>query len=254
MVAGTENRKLTATLSELAGRAVRVWCVRTEAPIAVITKLGLVLSPEERDRAQRFRFDHLQHSFVVARAGLRILAGQYLSLTPATIRFNYGAKGKPSLADFPRLRFNVSHSGKLAVFAFALDCEVGVDLERIRPLPDIPDIAERLFCAGEAAELMSLSAEQRELAFFLCWTRKEAYIKATGDGLSAPLDTFHVTLQPGKPARFVHIAHDVIAANCWMLHDLRFARDYAGALAYRDAQRPVHLSPLIEPVELLDIC
>ena len=104
------------------------------------------------------------------------------------------------------MRFNISHSGGLAVFAFTLDCEVGVDVEEIRELKDLAEIAARFFCAEETAELMSLPADQRTAAFFRCWTRKEAYIKAIGDGLSAPLDGFAVTLGRDEPARLIHLA------------------------------------------------
>ena len=100
---------------------------------------------------------------------------------------------------------------------------------------------------------MSLTANQRERGFYLCWTRKEAYVKATGDGLSTPLDCFRVTLQPSQPARFIHLAHDTRAAESWTLHDLRLASNYAAALAYRDTKRPVALFRIVSPAELLSV-
>jgi len=199
-------------------------------------------------RAAQFRFERDRNSFVLARGVLRTLLGRYLHISPAGIRFEYRPKGKPALALPAGIDFNVSHSGGLAVFAFTAGCEIGVDVESIRPLPDLQSIADRFFCAGEAAELMSLAADQREPAFYLCWTRKEAYIKASGDGLSAPLDGFRVTLRPGQPARFVHLANDT--AQAWSLHDLALASGYAAALAYRDAQRPVVVLPVADPAEL----
>ena len=139
------------------------------------------------------------------------------------------------------------------MFAFTPHCEIGVDVEQIRPLSEMQNIADRFFCSEEAAELMSLTANQREHAFFLCWTRKEAYIKAIGDGLSAPLNDFRVTVQPGQPARFIHIAHNANDAKNWTLSDLELAPNYAAALAYRDSERPVVVSPVIDPAELLSM-
>jgi 4'-phosphopantetheinyl transferase len=236
---------------ELDARKVHVWSVRTEAPEAIAASFEQVLAPDERDRAARFHFDPLRHSFVLAHGALRMLLGRYLNTSPATIRFEYGSKGKPALAPRTSLDFNMSHSGGLVVFAFTRGCEIGVDLEQIHSIEDMHTIADRFFCPEEAAELMSLPVNQREHAFFLCWTRKEAYIKAIGDGLSAPLNDFRVTLRPTQPARFIHLAHDTNTAQEWMLHDLQLASNYAAALAYRGSRRTVESLPLIGPAELL---
>jgi 4'-phosphopantetheinyl transferase len=238
---------------QLVGRVVHVWPVSTVASNDITWWLERVLAPDEKDRAARFRFDHLRHSFILARGALRILLGRYLNASPASIQFKYGSKGKPTLTVPPLVDFNASHSGGLAVFAFTAHCEIGVDVEQIRPLSDMQNIADRFFCSEEAAELMSLTANQREHAFFLCWTRKEAYIKAIGDGLSAPLNDFRVTVQPGQPARFIHIAHNANDAKNWTLSDLELAPNYAAALAYRDSERPVVVSPVIDPAELLSM-
>ena len=212
-----------------------------------------LLAPDEMDRAGRFRFAHLRRSFILARGVLRILLGRYLNAAPGDIEFSYGSKGKPALAAGNRLQFNASHTGDLALFAFTLDCEIGVDVEAIRPMPDIERVAKRFFCAEETEELMSLPAGQREHGFFLCWTRKEAYIKATGDGLSTPLDAFRVTLLPGAAAGMIHLERDLIAAQAWTLHDLALAPGYAAALAYRDSPRPLETFPFFNPKQLLDI-
>jgi len=248
-----KDPQLSGCSLELVGRLVHVWPIRTVASNDIIRWLERVLAPDEKGRAARFRFDHLRHSFILARGALRILLGRYLNTPPASIQFKYGSKGKPTLAAPPLIEFNVSHSGGLAVFAFTARCEIGVDVEQIRPLPDMRNIADRFFCPEEAAELTSLTANEHEHAFFLCWTRKEAYVKAIGDGLSAPLNDVRVTVQPGQPARFVHIAHDANDAKNWTLSDLDLAPNYAAALAYRDAERPVVVSPPIDPVELLSI-
>jgi 4'-phosphopantetheinyl transferase len=98
---------------------------------------------------------------------------------------------------------------------------------------------------------MSLPPSERERAFFICWTRKEAYIKAIGDGLSIPLNEFRVSLQPNEPARFIHLAHNTDAAKAWMLHDLGLASEYAAAVAYRDRQRSLSVFPIVDPAEII---
>src|SRR5258708_27232070 len=126
-----------------------------------------------------------------------------------------GSKGKPRLAESELGAFNLSHSGGLALFGFAETGEIGIDVEQIHPLADLLDIAQRFFCPAETAELISLPANQREHAFFRCWTRKEAYIKALGEGLSMTLDYFQVTLPPGEAASIIRIARNSnAAASC----------------------------------------
>ena len=159
-----------------------------------------LLAPDETARAARFHFDHLQRRFILSRGALRILLGHYLDIAANRIEFRYGSRGKPSLAAPAGIHFNASHSGDVALFAFTLHCEIGVDVEEMRPISDMREIASRFFCAEESTELMALPADERERAFFLCWTRKEAYLKAVGEGLYAPLNDFCVTLRPGEPA------------------------------------------------------
>jgi 4'-phosphopantetheinyl transferase len=208
-----------------------------------------LLANDERERAARFRFDHLRHSFVIARAALRCLVGRYLGLHPADVEFRYGSRGKPSVPSEFGIQFNTSHSGGLVVAAFAAGIPLGIDVELLRPMPDANDLASRFFCAEEAEELAALPASQRDAAFFNCWTRKEAYIKAIGDGLSAPLDGFRVTLRPGDSARFIHISRDTTAAAEWTLQDLRTTDGYKAALAYRDRRRTVQMFPAIDSAE-----
>jgi 4'-phosphopantetheinyl transferase len=236
----------------LTGRAIHVWPVSIHAPAAVVDQFRSLLSADETARAARFKFEHLQHSFTLARGALRILLGRYLNTPPRDLEFRYGAKGKPALAQSAGLQFNASHSGHLALFAFTMGCELGVDIEAVRSMPDMEDVARRFFCAEETAELMALSTGQRDQGFFLCWTRKEAYIKATGEGLSAPLDAFRVTLRPGEPARIIHLERDPIAAQAWTLHDLGLEPGYAAALAYRDSPRPLETFKVVNPKQLLE--
>ena len=238
---------------ELTGRVVHLWPVSLQAPDGVVAQVQSLLATDESDRAARFKFAHLRSSFILAHGALRILLGRYLNSLPQDLQFIYGSKGKPALGALSRLQFNASHSGGLALFAFTTECEIGVDVEALRPMKDIGGIAKRFFCVEETAELMSLPAGQRDEAFFLCWTRKEAYIKATGEGLSVPLDDFRVTLRPGETAKMLDLAHDPNAAEAWTLHGLSVAAGYAGALAYRDARRPIKIFPLADPKHLLDL-
>ncbi len=225
-----------------------LWTVLLEASEDTFTRSLSWLSEEEMARAERFRFDRHRRAFVIGRAALRTLLARYLGMEAAAIQFVYGPHGKPALADPScSLRFNASNSGSLAAFAFTTGCEIGVDVEQHRPLTDFENIADRFFSPEETAELLNLSPNEKTAGFFNCWTRKEAFIKAMGGGLSIPLDSFRVTLQPGAPARMVSLEGSEEAARGWTLHHFDPAPDYAGAIAYHDQARSiqtVHLSSL----------
>jgi 4'-phosphopantetheinyl transferase len=218
----------------------------------VAERFGRTLASDEIDRAARFRFRSLRQSFIIARGALRHLLGHYLETQPANIRFSYGSNGKPAITPFVGIQFNMTCSGSLAAIALTADCTIGIDLEQVRPMPDMQQIAERFFCPEEAAEIMSLPLDERERAFFCCWTRKEAYIKAVGEGLSIPLDSFRVTVLPVTPVRFVHCGRDTSAAETWTLHDLSLAPGHAAALAYRDRQRSLSIFPTVGAAELTE--
>lgn len=174
---------------------------------------------------------------MVTHGALRYLLGSYLDSHPASIRFIHGSRGKPALASAAALQFNITHSGALAAVALTTECPIGIDVELIRPVSDMERIAGCFFCMEEAEEIMSLPPKERDRAFFRCWTRKEAYVKAIGYGLSTPLDCFRVTLEENTPARSVHIGHDPAPAEEWTLHDLRLDSDYAGAIAHIPVER-----------------
>ena len=231
---------------------IHVWTLGTRVAGIVAADFEPVLTTDERLRAAGFRFDHLRYAFVVARGALRYLLGHYLDVPPASIRFDYGPNGKPALAAAAEVQFNTAHSGDLAVFAFTRRCPIGVDVEQMRPLAEMDDIAKRFFCSDEAVEIGSLSPGDRTQAFFHCWTRKEAYIKAIGGGLSIPLNAFRVTVQPGEAARLLHIAQNTDAASEWTLHDLCLQPGYAAALAYHDLPRPFSIFPIDAPEELIN--
>jgi len=240
-------------LGPLTGRDVHLWIVRLESSETNFAQGFSWLSSDEVERADRFRFEKHRRAFVLGRAVLRGLVGNYLGSEPRDANFVYGLKGKPALASPPcPLSFNVSNSGDLAAYAFTKDCELGVDVEYRRRLAEIEGIARRFFAADEADELMGLAEGERAESFFNCWTRKEAYIKAVGDGLSVPLDSFRVTLQPGVPARMITLDGSAEAAERWTLHAFSPAPDYAGAIAYRDSPRPLRAYPLVTVDEMLE--
>lgn len=191
-----------------------------------------VLSAAERERAARFLVESPRTLFVSTRATLRMVLGSYLDQPPATIEFAYPAQGKPVLAgEITDLRFNVSHTHGLAALAFTRGCEIGVDVEQLRPECEAGQLAERFFSQEERRALSGLSGPSLQQAFFRCWTRKEAYVKAKGGGLSIPLDQFDVSVADGDPATLLSTRPDPGEADRWMLHDLPVPAGYAGALA-----------------------
>jgi 4'-phosphopantetheinyl transferase len=216
---------------------VHVWRVRLDVRDSAFDDLLGVLSDEERDRARRFRFDHLQQQYTIAHGALRVLLGRYLSVAPDRLRFDEGSQGKPQLTVSPgppaAIRFNLSHSNDLAVVAVAADRDIGVDIEALRPVPEMEEIARRYFSEQEAIDLMRSGGDAREQNFFRIWTRKEAFIKAIGEGLSCPLDSFAVSVDRDEAARVIQLHGDADAARAWQLHAFQPAPRYAGALAYR---------------------
>jgi 4'-phosphopantetheinyl transferase len=236
---------------EFSGRAIHVWVLRIRASNALASRLEAVLAAEELHRADRFHFEHLRQSFVITHGAVRHLLAGYVRMAPKNIRFRYGLRGKPAIEQSEGIEFNLTHSGELALAAVSLGCPVGIDVERLRPLEDMQTIAEHFFCPDEADEIMSLPLDQRELAFFTCWTRKEAYIKALGDGLHVPLDRFRVTVRPNEDARLVRVTDEPTAPEEWNLEDLRVSQEYAAALAYRDRRRTVLVLPERDAAELV---
>lgn len=186
----------------LAKNVVHVWCASLDLDREAREKCAAVLSENERARAERFLLERDRNSFLAAHGILRNLLAGYLGCGADVIRFVYGMHGKPDISDplVPGpLSFNLSHAHGLAAVAVVRGRQVGVDIEKIRPEFAGEEIARRYFSAEEVAELSRLPAERRAEGFFRCWTRKEAYVKALGEGLHFPLDKFSVSLTPGDP-------------------------------------------------------
>ncbi len=215
---------------------MHVWSVALAQPDRLVNELRCALSPDELERASRFHFERHCRSYIVARGALRRILGQYLSAHPQALRFCQGQFGKPSLAaewSAADIRFNVSHSEDVALVAVARSVEVGVDVERCRPLRDAESLVRSCFSPAEYACFQQLSEPEKQRALYLGWTRKEAFLKATGLGLSFPLDGFDVSISPSTPARLIRVRSDLGEAAQWSLRDLDVGRDYAAALAVK---------------------
>lgn len=211
---------------------VQLWRASLEASPEQVQAFRAILSPDERDRADHFAFVDSARRFIVARGMLRRLLGSYLGLPPGRLVFRYGPAGKPGLdLRFGRdLDFNVSHSADLAVYAMTRGHEVGVDIERVRPGLPVEEMAARFFSASEAAALQAMPSASRRDAFFTCWTRKEAFVKARGDGLQCRLRDFDVAVSPGEPPALLRLAGVPAAPAQWEFHHLRPAPGYVGTV------------------------
>lgn len=221
---------------ELAPGEIDVWLVRLDPSGERVEQLGRSLAPDEWQRAERFRFDKHRRQYVVGRGALRTLLAGYLGTRPELVQFQYGPRGKPFLASSLAaqsggLFFNLSNSDERALVGFVRGGEIGVDIEYMKPMPDLEQIAERFFSESERKVLRELPAEKKHEAFFNCWTRKEAYLKAVGEGLAAPLDSFDVTLAPGEAPRMLSLEGDAERGARWFFHHLRPAADFIGAVA-----------------------
>jgi len=213
---------------------IHIWHQHLKCPEHVTQAFGALLAPDELARAARFRFASNRDEFIVSRGTLRWLLGRYMNCQPEKLHFTYSQYGRPQLegsAFGECVEFNISHSGDLAVLAFRRTRRIGIDIEQIRTDFSTAEIAERFFSFAEREALRALPLEHRHVGFFTCWTRKEAFIKALGEGLSHPLDHFDVSLSPGQPAALLATRPDAREARCWSLCDISVPAGYAGALA-----------------------
>jgi 4'-phosphopantetheinyl transferase len=213
---------------------VHVWRARLDVIAAQVEALAQTLAADERARAQRFHFQRDRTHYIVARGLLRALLGRYLDEQPDRLQFRYSAHGKPALAEAyaaHALRFNVSHAQGMALYAITRSREIGIDLEHIRPAVTGAHIAARFFAPREVGMLQALPAHRRHQAFLTLWTRKEAYVKARGDGLALDLTRFDVSRAVVEPAACVTSAAERDELRRWSLRDLAPGPDYVAALA-----------------------
>lgn len=231
--------RLPAYRSGVPEHAIELVVARLDLGPAGLREAAALLSEEERQRAGRILLAGARRRFTVARALLRRLLGERLGVPAAAIELVYGRRGKPALGGahaHADLRFNLSHRDGIAAYAFARGRALGVDVETVRALPEADDIARSAFSPRECAAYFALEARDRPLGFFNCWTRKEAFVKALGEGLSHGLGGFDVSLAPGEPARILRVDGTPGERCGWVLHAFTPAPGMAGALVARAAE------------------
>lgn len=205
---------------------MKVWSASLDQPEWCLQKLKATLAAEEIERAGRFVQEVHCRRFIAGRGMLRTLLSSYVNLEPAQIRFSYGAHGKPEITNGDagkEIRFNVSHSRDRVLYAVGRRTRVGVDIEHVRPVSNLSEVARRFFSPWENTALHALREEDRLAAFFRCWTRKEALVKARGEGISGYLSRFDVSLAPGDPARLLNV-------EGWNLKDVPMGSGYVAAV------------------------
>ena len=231
------------TALALPEQEVHVWRADLLRAATKLDELTAVLSADEQEKARRFRFERDRTAYIAGRGILRTLLGRYLRRAPGDFQFECNAHGKPSLAattGATPMRFNLSHSHGWALYAFACGAELGVDLELVRPEFALREkIAERFFSPREVTALRARPASEQPEAFFACWTRKEAYLKARGDGLFGALDQFAVEFTPGAPPAVVWSQDDPEAATRWAMHSFPVQPGFAAALVIEGQGRTV---------------
>jgi len=251
---GTSLQAATQAALHAEQVAVDLWPFSIDPrSVSVNPAYGELLSPDERTRAQRFRFRRDENRYVIGRAKLRLILAVYTGSAPGDIRFAYGEQGKPELVDHPRVRFNLANSEGNALVAISVDHELGVDLERIRPQFADEHIAEHFFSETEVKVLRMLPNSQQEQAFFECWTRKEAFLKAKGGGLSVPLDMFVVAFGPGQAAALLRSDLDPTDTDRWKVMDVSgLLPGHVAAIVVNAGKLPVFLKTYPERVEFFE--
>ena len=210
------------------GEEVHIWRVSFSVSSSEIAGFRTLLSADEMERADKFHFEKDRNRYILTRGHLRSLLGRYLNKEAGSFTFTYNKYGKPALSD-SALHFNVSHSHEMGLLIFDQKYEVGVDIEWIRKDFGGIKIAERFFSADEIRELKKLPEEKQVQGFFNCWSRKEAYIKAAGKGLSISLAKFSVNLSPEKEATLLSTSHEPQALHTYRLLAIQAAPSYASA-------------------------
>lgn len=215
---------------------VHIWRADLSDPPENLDIYFRYLSAEEHARAARFYFEHLRQRFILSHSLLRILLGGYLGFEPSAISFESAERGKPHLSGELTscgLEFNLAHSGDMALFGFRRGASLGVDIEHLRPMPDLERVAARYFSLHEQEQLSQLPAHKKVDGFFKCWTCKEAFIKNIGDGLYYPLDQFEVDVDPDQPACLLRVASDPHETSHWLMEYFLAGESYPSALAIR---------------------
>jgi 4'-phosphopantetheinyl transferase len=222
---------------------VRIACL--DRPHSEQSYFESILAKDEMDRANRFYFHKDRARFVAGRGLLRIILSSYVGVPPGEIIFTYGSRGKPALQpeiDQPAIEFNLAHSHGMAIYAITQDRPVGVDIEFIQADFPVEDVATNFFSVAELSMLQALPRKLRVEAFFKCWTRKEAFIKALGDGLSCPLADFDVSLMSGEPAKLLNVGWAPEETSRWCIEDINAVAGCAAAVVFSGSRRRLHVS------------
>ncbi len=220
---------------QLANHAVHIWQANLVFSSEQLQRLAQLLSEDEQARANRFKFAHHRDRFMAARGILRTLLSRYLDQPPEQLQFSYSDRGKPCLNN--PLQFNVSHSENLALYALTCDRMIGIDVEHLRPVENLEGLTQRFFSAREHDAIAQLPPEHRERSFFRYWTCKEAYLKATGEGLSE-LAGLEFSLSIHQPAQLIATAKNPENIQNWRLQELNLSDEFVGTVAtYEPAQQ-----------------
>lgn len=222
---------------------IHIWRASLTIPNTEVRELFATLQMEEQRRAQQFAFEHLRRRFVIAHGLLRDILVRYLPAKAEEIRFSYSEFGKPSVVkpqEGRTLNFNMSHSHKWVLIAIAQTRRIGVDVEKIRAELPLTEISQRIFAPEESAALRRLPEGLRPIAFFKCWTAREAYVKATGDGLARSPDTFSVSITPGGDVQRVKDDDAAGQGSVWTLHGLCVDPGYAATLVAEGRDFELH--------------
>lgn len=219
----------------LGEKEIHVWRINFNAQLKAQRFFHDLLNPDEKDRVSKFRFAKDKRKFNISRGVLRILVGEYLEMDPQKVTFRYEKYGKPQLQHETRMKFNVSHSGDMAIIGFVKDYDIGVDIEHVKNDFNVLDLAENFFSRHEIEMLRTIPPKEQPLAFYRCWTRKEAFIKAEGSGLSFPLHEFTVSMTKDNEAKLEHTDWNPDAKHQWSMFSFKPAQNYIAALAINDS-------------------
>ena len=242
---------MRAPLGSLRPGALHVWRILLSQSEEVIRVLEEHLSIDEIRRAERYRHGRDRSRYIVAHGALRELLADYMAQMPRDISFGYTTTGKPFLTNKgggSPIRFNLSHSGEWAMVGLALSTEVGIDIEQIDRDVSVEAIAERFFSRSEFEAIQGIHLEQRIAAFFSAWTRKEAYVKARGDGIADRLRSFSVSIDPEQSAMLLTDSMDPGGTLHWKIYDLDIACGYKAAIAAEGTTHQIHMMRWTHPL------
>jgi 4'-phosphopantetheinyl transferase len=225
---------LCSKTAPLADNEIHVWATVLAAPANILESFARSLSPDETERARKFKFEKHRNRYIAGRGALRAMLGQYLDVHPSRLRFVYLENGKPMLAEefaSAGIHFNLAHTGELALMALTRIGQVGVDVECVRPVKNVDELVARFFSPRENELFQKVPDADKPAAFFNLWTRKEALLKATGEGITRSLSLVEVSFLPGEAARLISISGDAAKAAQWIVRELSPAKGYTAAVA-----------------------